>query len=138
MTDVPIRSGGCLCGAVRYEASAPPVSVVVCHCRDCQKQAGSAFSIISVFPRDAVRFDGTPAMYLGHGDSGGEVERNFCSACGSPLFSDSAAMRKRGIIAIKAGTLDDVSDLSPRLHYWTRSKQPWVSLAADAATRDKE
>ena len=86
MTDAPTRSGGCLCGAVRYDVSAPALSVVACHCRDCQRQAGSAFSIIAVFPRDAVHFSGTPALYRGHGDSGGAVERNFCGACGSPLL----------------------------------------------------
>ncbi len=138
MSERATRTGGCLCGAIRYRAPAVPVSVVACHCRDCQKQAGSAFSIIAVFPRDAVRIEGTPALFLGLGDSGGEVERNFCGACGSPLFSDSAAMRERGIIAIKAGTLDDVADLAPRLHYWTRSKQPWVMLASDAPVRDRE
>lgn len=132
------RSGGCLCGAIRYTAPAIPASVVVCHCRDCQKQAGSAFSIIAVFPRDAVQVDGTPALLMGQGTSGAPVERHFCGACGSPIFSDSPAMQARGIVAIKAGTLDDVADLTPRAHVWASSKQPWMIVAPDVPCIDRE
>jgi len=122
------RTGGCLCGRVRYTAPATPSGVVVCHCRDCQKQAGSAFSIIAVFPRDAVHVEGDLARYVGRGDSGNTVERCFCGACGSPIYSDGDAMRERGILAIKAGTLDEVADLKPALHYWVVSKQSWIEL----------
>jgi hypothetical protein len=122
------RSGGCLCGLVRYEAPAVPLGVSICHCRDCQKQAGSAFSIIAVFPRDAIRFTGTTSLYEGQGDSGEPVLRHFCGRCGSPLYSDNGAMRARGIIAIKAGTLDDVSDLVPMRHFWADSRQPGIEI----------
>ena len=138
MATDPTRSGSCLCGAVRYSAPATPLSVVTCHCRDCQKQAGSAFSIIAVFPRGEVRVEGTPVMFEGRGETGNPVERYFCGACGSPLYSDSPAMRERGILAIKAGTLDDVSDLSPAIHYWVKSRQNWLALPADVPVRDKE
>lgn len=122
------RTGGCLCGDVRYSVPAQAMQAAVCHCRNCQKQAGTAFSVIVVYRRDDVTFNGTPSVFEDHGDSGQPVWRHFCGRCGSPLYSDSPAARDQGVIYLKAGTLDDVSDLSPSLHVWTRSKQPWLTL----------
>jgi hypothetical protein len=132
------RFGGCLCGQVRYSAPAQPLSIVVCHCRDCQKQAGSAFSILAVFPRDTISFRGEISCFQGQGSSGQVVLRHFCGACGSPIYSDSDAMAARGIIAIKAGTLDDIADLQPAVHFWTRSKQPWLLLADSSTCMEQE
>lgn len=132
------RSGGCLCGQVRYTAPARPLTTAVCHCRDCQKQAGSALSVLAVFPRDAVKFEGTISCYEGQGTSGAAVLRNFCGQCGSPIFSDSETMAQRGIIAIKAGTLDEVSDLEPSVHYWTSSRQSWVDLPEGVNLKERE
>ena len=52
---MPNIVGGCLCGAVRYESEAEPVLTAVCHCRDCQKQTSSAFSVLVVLPKDSLR-----------------------------------------------------------------------------------
>ena len=134
----PRRSGGCLCGQVRYTAPAQPLATAVCYCRDCQKQAGSALSILAVFPRDAVQFDGAISCYHGQGTSGNVVLRNFCGQCGSPIYSDSDVMAERGIIAIKAGTLDDVSDLHPTVQYWTDSRQTWLPLAEGGVIKSRE
>lgn len=132
------RSGGCLCGQVRYTAPSLPLTTAVCHCRDCQKQAGSALSILAVFPRATVLFTGEISCFHGRGSSGKAVLRNFCGQCGSPIYSDSDAMTERGIIAIKAGTLDDISDLRPDVHYWVDSKQPWLELTDGAVRKNRE
>jgi hypothetical protein len=108
------REGGCLCGAVRYIAEWPPIAVVACHCRNCQKQAGSALSVVGVLQRNALKVTGAPAVY-----------RKFCGKCGSPVITDTVAAEQQGIIFIKAGTLDDVSGLAPATHYWTDSAQDW-------------
>ena len=126
--DANRRTGGCLCGDVRYSAPAHAMQTAVCHCRNCQKQAGTAFSIIVVHRRDDVMFQGSPSVYEDHGDSGQPVWRHFCGRCGSPLYSDTPAARDQGVIYLKAGTLDDVSDLAPSVHVWTQSKQPWLTL----------
>jgi hypothetical protein len=126
------RTGGCLCGNIRYSVSAEPLAVVVCHCRNCQKQAGSALSVVAVFPRAALELSGVPKVFQDRGTSGQAVYRNFCPDCGSPLLTDTPRAREQGIIFIKAGTLDDVSDLRPRAHYWTRSAQPWFVMPGDA------
>ena len=132
------REGGCLCGAVRYEAQWSPKAVVTCHCTHCQKQAGSALSIIGVFARDAIAVTGELKTFEDRGSSGQAVLRQFCPNCGSPILSDTAAARAGGIIFLKAGTLDDTSDLRPVAHYWVQSAQPWFPFTDGAKCLERE
>ncbi|WP_309621371.1 GFA family protein [Novosphingobium sp.] len=121
------KTGGCLCGAVRYEVSGDPAMQLVCHCSHCQKQAGSAFSTIAGVPERAMTVTlGAPVTFIDHGESGQPVERQFCGTCGSPLFSK--VMAAPGMVFIKTGTLDDSSWFKPSAHIWTKSKQSWVDL----------
>ena len=118
--------GGCLCGAVRYSAAAEPVMQAICHCRNCQKQAGSGWSMIIGVPAAALSVSGEVKTYTDHGDSGGEVLRQFCPNCGSPLFSRVAV--RPDLVFIKAGTLDDTSSFTPQMQFWAASKQHWVDI----------
>lgn len=128
MTNAEIRTGGCLCGQVRYSVPQQPMVTAVCHCRNCQKQAASAFSLVAVFSRDILKLEGRLRTYEDRGASGQRVFRQFCPDCGSPVLTDTERAREQGIIFVKAGTFDDVSDLRPATHYWTRSAQPWLVL----------
>ncbi|MFA7585236.1 MAG: GFA family protein [Novosphingobium sp.] len=119
------RTGGCLCGAVRYEAQWPPAALVVCHCRNCQKQAGSALSVVGVLPREGLTLTGELRVYEDRGTTGQPVFRKFCPTCGSPVVTDTPAAEAQGLIFIKAGTLDETTDLQPTLHYWKQSAQGW-------------
>ncbi|MEQ1497283.1 MAG: GFA family protein [Novosphingobium sp.] len=122
-------TGGCLCGAVRYEIAGDPAMQLVCHCSHCQKQAGSAFSTIIGVPDGAVAIiKGAPRSYVDHGESGKAVERQFCETCGSPLFSKVEV--SPGMVWVKTGTLDDSSWFAPAAHIWTKSKQPWFDTGA--------
>ena len=132
------RAGGCLCGNVRYVVPATPLATVVCHCKNCQKQAGSALSVIVVFRRSALRLEGELTIYEDRGTSGQKVFRQFCGRCGSPVLTDTERARETGIIFVKAGTLDDVSDLKPTVHYWVRSAQAWIPLPDDAQLLQQE
>src|SRR5215212_7021758 len=87
-------TGRCLCGGVTYSVDAEPVAQAVCHCTDCQRQTGNPFSVIVGVPRAAFSVEGsTIATYATTGDDhGGDTERSFCSACGSPVFSFAAVM----------------------------------------------
>ncbi|HET8612930.1 MAG TPA: GFA family protein [Sphingomonas sp.] len=123
-----VREGGCLCGDIRYQVEWPASAVVTCSCRNCQKQAGSALSVVLVFPREAVRVSGELSTYEDRGTSGQTIYRRFCPRCGSPVLTDTPRAEKQGIIFVKGGTLDDVSDLKPTAHYWTASAQPWMRL----------
>jgi len=120
--------GRCLCGAVSYRADADPVFTAICHCKNCQRQTGTAFSLVVGVREEDFELDGEPAVFTTAGeDHGGETRRHFCSACGSPLLSTSDALP--GIVIVKAGTLDDVSWLQPQLEVWGEQAQPWIQPA---------
>lgn len=125
MTDSK-REGGCLCGAVRYEVSWPPMMLVTCACTNCQKQSGAAASVVGAVARDALVLSGTLKTYEDRAASGNAVYRQFCPDCGSPILTDTKAAREGNMIFFKAGTLDDTADLAPTMHCWTASGQRWV------------
>lgn len=127
-------SGGCLCGAVRYDSSAEaPAMVAACHCGDCQKQSGTAFSMNVGVPTDSLTVSGESIKsFEVAGTSGLPVERFFCGSCGSPLYTDVKAFE--GLLFIKAGGLDDASWVEPGVEIWAESKQPWATLSADLAS----
>jgi hypothetical protein len=118
-------SGRCLCGSVSYRAEAEPVVQAVCHCTDCQRQSGTAFSVVVGVPRAALTIQGsTLASFITTGEQHAtETQRQFCSACGSPIVSFAEGMPD--VAFLKAGTLDDASWLEPAVEVWTRSAQPW-------------
>ena len=119
--------GGCLCGAVRYKSESEPVMTGVCHCRHCQRQTGTSFSILVAVPKGSLQFEGRPlAAFNDIGESGQPVIRKFCPSCGSPIMSDVAATPT--LDWIKAGTLDDVSWLKPQVNMWCETAQPWVEM----------
>lgn len=132
------RTGGCLCGKVRYSVPKTPLSTVICHCRNCQRQAGSAFSVVAVFSRADLKIEGNLATFEDRGSSGQKVFRQFCPECGSPVLTDTERAREQGIIFVKAGTFDDVSDLKPTTHYWTQEAQPWLALPEGAQLLDRQ
>lgn len=120
-----VRHGGCLCGAVRYIVQWPPVLVATCHCGNCQKQAGSALSVIAFLKREQLEVVGELSTYEDVGASGDAVYRKFCGKCGSPVITETPSATTQGNVFIKAGTLDDCSALVPTLHFWTKSAQDW-------------
>ena len=127
--------GSCLCGKVAYSCDADPLATVVCHCRDCQKQTGTTFSIIVAVPHDALQIDwDTLGSFTTVGtDSEQDVARKFCRECGSPVASIADALPQ--VALIKAGTLDDTSWLEPTLHVWTESAQAWFPFEGHAEAR---
>lgn len=119
-------TGKCLCGDVSYEVSGDPLMCVACHCKNCQRQAGSALSIIVGVAEDAVTINGEVKTYNDTGDSGATVRRQFCPNCGSPVFT---RLEPEGApLFIKAGTLDDTSSLKPAFHCYTKSAQDWFEM----------
>jgi hypothetical protein len=85
-------TGGCMCGAVRYECETDPIAMGnYCHCRDCQRATGSAFAAAVLVPISAVNISGEVNYYEAIGDSGGIVRRGFCPNCGARLFGKAAA-----------------------------------------------
>ena len=122
--------GGCACGQLRYRLKTRPMFVHCCHCRDCQRQTGSAFVINALI--ETTRVEGLSGETKGievPTDSGRPHAIHRCIACGTAIFSHYG-----GVLAlsfVRVGTLDDPSALPPNVHIYTRSKLPWVALPAD-------
>ncbi len=115
-------TGGCLCGAVRYEADGQPFNSAVCHCRTCQLATGAPMQAFFSVRRSGFRLTGALATYA----SSDVAERRFCPACGTQLLFDDS--RYPDEIDIATATLDDAAAVPPTFHIWTRSQLPWVKL----------
>lgn len=121
-------TGGCQCGQICYEIHAQPLTLYLCHCKECQKQSSSAFGMSLTVPRDAVILvQGQPKTWTRKADSGRDVTCSFCGNCGTRLFHDRAYNSET--INVKAGTLNDTSGLYPVGNLWTNSAQPWMPLS---------
>ncbi|PWU15415.1 MAG: aldehyde-activating protein [Verrucomicrobia bacterium] len=117
-------SGGCACGAIRYECTAEPVRMGQCHCRDCQRSSGGAFVAVVVVPGDSLKLlNGSPRYFDTPSERGGFIHRGFCPDCGSPVLSKFDAAPH--LVGIRAGSLDDPSWFRPGYDIWTSDAQPW-------------
>ena len=124
--DLP-QTGGCVCGALRYELTAPPQSQMYCCCTDCQKMTGGAMSVNLLVPAGSIRITrGTPRTFVTPGDSGLGVVREFCGDCGTQIVSTPRALAT--VTVLKAGTLDDTSWVQPQAAIYTSSAPPWAAL----------
>jgi|SRR5271166_2624803 len=119
-------SGGCLCGKVRYSATTDPAIVAVCHCKNCQRQSGTAFSTIVGVPRGALNVAGTLKTYEDASETGSALHRRFCPECGSRVATDVSTIPT--LTFVQAGTLDDTAWVEPTMQFWCVSSQPWLSL----------
>jgi hypothetical protein len=121
--------GGCLCGRVRYSADVDPAFVGVCHCTDCQKFSGSAFSTVIGMPAPALKVTGTLKTFTKSGGSGRPIHRSFCPDCGSGIMDEADALP--GVAMVNAGTLDDPGWVKPTSEIYCDSAQPWVDLGGE-------
>ena len=120
-----VHTGGCLCGAVRYRVEGDPVAVSICHCANCRRNSGSAFSVNVIFLKEAMTMQGEPpAIYEDRGDTGAIVQRFFCGKCGAPLESRSVFSAPSHAV-IKAGSFDDPSPFVPDSELYCKSALPW-------------
>jgi hypothetical protein len=119
-------TGGCLCGNIRYSCSAAPEFTFYCHCTDCQRTAGSPFSVELMVPSEGFDVRGKSQTYTVAGDSGKNVHRHFCPQCGAGVWLECDS--DPGYVFLKAGTLDDAGWVKPDMHIFTVSKQPWVEV----------
>jgi len=118
-------TGGCLCGAVRYRATAM-LRAELCHCRMCQKASGAPVVAWLTVPGDAFAFtEGEPIGFR----SSPHAVRHFCGACGSPLTFREPA--KSAEIDVNLATLDRPEAIAPQYHIHTASRMPWLDIADD-------
>ena len=118
--------GGCLCGAVRYEAKDMPLVTRACWCRLCQYLAAGNATINLAFPSNAVTITGELRDYPSVAESGRHMHRRFCPSCGTHMFSE--AEERPHLIIIRAGTLDDPDIAAPSAVIWTRQAPKWAKI----------
>lgn len=133
-----MTTGQCLCGAVTFETSGDPIATAVCHCEHCQRQSGGAFSVNIIMHTSQLTIDGNLTTYEERGENNDDVYvlRKFCPTCGSPVVSE--LVKTEGVVAVKAGVLNDKSTVNPNVEVWCIDKQPWVSLPNMAVSLERE
>jgi hypothetical protein len=120
-------TGGCACGAIRYETTAEPVVMFHCHCRDCQRASGGPFTSFVIVPAEAFRFSqGSVRFHDSPSHRGGKTHRGFCADCGSPILAKTDA--NPDIVAIRTASLDDASWFNPQMDVWTSDAHPWDQM----------
>jgi len=126
MTDARPYLGGCLCGALRYEATGEPRYTGHCYCVDCQKASGSGFIPFMGFAASAVRVTGKATQFVSKAENGGDATRNFCAACNSLVFGGE--LGKSDMLNIYAGSLDEPARFQPKIAIFARSRRPWAVI----------
>lgn len=119
--------GGCACSAVRYRLASLPMFVHCCHCRDCQRQTGSAFVINALIETDRVTLLAGDLRPIAMSTDSGRPHRIFrCASCQTAMWSEYGGIATHRFVRV--GTLDDPAAIPPDVHIYVRSKLPWVTL----------
>ena len=128
-------TGGCLCGAIRYEVNSEPQRIANCHCDDCRKATGSAVATnIFVADDSVVMTQGEPKSFSHIADSGNTMVKEFCANCGSQVFGHSNG--RPGIKSIKVGSIDDASFVRPQVNVFLRRALPFTQIDRSLACFD--
>jgi hypothetical protein len=128
----PELEGGCACGAVRYRLASKPMFVHCCHCRDCQRQTGSAFVINALIETDRVEIlSGETEAVPVPTDSGRPHVIHRCPTCETAVWSHYGHVQPLSFVRV--GALDEPAALPPDIHIYTRSKLPWIVLPVGVA-----
>ncbi len=128
-------SGGCACGAIRYEVAGAPVAENHCQCRQCQRQTGSGHGAYLTFAGATVTIEGTSKHWQTVGEMGTIKHAHFCTACGSPLYLTFPHMPD--IFVIRAGSLDEPARYAPQFVFWTAAAHPWDQVDPALTRFDK-
>ncbi len=129
-------TGGCLCGAIRYEVTSDPVRVANCHCDDCRRATGASFATnVFVKEQDLVILQGATRSYQHTSDSGSTMTKEFCGDCGSQLFGRGSG--SQGIRNVKIGSIDDAGAIRPSIDVFVSKALSFTTLPADTEHFEK-
>ncbi|WP_114240493.1 GFA family protein [Dyella sp. C9] len=132
MTGYPVLEGGCDCGRIRYRMLGPPLIVHCCHCRWCQRETGASFALNAMIETDRITLlQGMPEVIVTPSHSGRDQKILRCPDCRLALWSHYAG-GGNDVAFVRVGTLDEPDRLSPDIHIYVESKQPWVVLPEGA------
>jgi hypothetical protein len=129
-----IRTATCRCGQYSATATGDPVRISVCHCLDCKKRSGSAFSAQARWPDAQVTQSGAYNEWTAVRDSGRSATFRFCPQCGSTVTYTNESMP--GLIAIAIGGFAEPGFPSPQYSVFENRKHAWVEIAGDGVVHD--
>ena len=131
-----VYTGGCACGAIRYEISGEPIAMVDCQCRHCQQRSGTGHGSYLTFPSvKEVKLTGKATQWAIAADSGNVKTHGFCPACGSPVYVGFAANPE--FFTIHAGSLDDPSRYNPQIVTYRVRGHAWDHVGPALPKFDK-
>lgn len=128
-------SGGCLCGAVRYETADEPKIVGHCHCVDCRKSSGTGHCTHVGTVMDALKVIGDLHFYERDADSGNNVRRGFCPNCGCAVYSTNSGYP--GMAFIRASSLDDPDAIVPNVRVYASRAPSWDHMDSTLPSFDE-
>ena len=128
-------TGGCYCGAVRYEIDGEPQASLQCHCRECQYISGGFPAALMLFSLESFQLTSGQMKQYRRSDLERPVTRHFCEGCGTGIASETP--NRPGSIVIKAGTFDDPSIYKPAVAIYTCDKQDYHYIPEDITEFDK-
>ena len=133
MTEEVNRTGGCMCGAVRYEARGEPFSIAHCHCHSCRKHTGGPVVTLAGYLKEQVSFSGTERSLY---ESSPGALRAYCGQCGSPLTWEGDGGDLGPIIELHLSTFDEPEGVVPTAHAFYPERLPWFDIADDLPRYD--
>jgi len=119
----PAKTGGCACGAIRYETQSEPEFSIICQCRQCQRISGAGHAASFAVMADATTLNGEVQSYETTADDGNTVNSGFCNNCGSPVLKTTSGYPQ--YIFFHAATLDNPSSFEPQMVVYSESGQSW-------------
>ncbi|MEK8030517.1 GFA family protein [Ideonella sp. DXS29W] len=129
--------GHCLCGHVRYELTAPPLTCYACHCTDCQRRTGGAMRLVMWVHRSAVQVTlGTPVLLEFDGAGGRPRRSRACARCDTRLWAEPPNQPELAMLF--PGTLENPRAFEPVAHLWLRSALPWTLIPPGAVRYDTQ
>lgn len=120
-----ILTGGCHCGAVRYQVEGEPAHIALCHCSDCRRSSGAPMVAWAAFRNES--FEITKGEALTRNSSGNSM-RSFCADCGTGLWFRNEEFLP-GLVDIQSATLDDPDALEPKAHVQVAERLGWMANA---------
>ncbi|RST50399.1 GFA family protein [Variovorax sp. MHTC-1] len=118
---------GCYCGAVRLTLTAIPTSVINCHCSQCRRLGGAAYTTWVSFPRASLQVQGEE--HTGRFQVTANVERHFCRYCGTHVHSYDSRMPE--LVGVSAGVIQESIAISPSAHFFIDDEAPWHEASED-------
>ncbi|MBU2871936.1 GFA family protein [Colwellia sp. E2M01] len=130
--------GACQCGQLTYQLFEKPKMVLACHCTECQKLAGSPFSVTAVIDTAAIKFSGEMKEWIRSADSGNKNHAKFCPNCGTRIYHYNPADMSTVKLKLKP-IMPEVAELfAPQVHVWVSEKLSWYKIPDDMKCIDKQ